>query len=46
MHMMLPVLGFRINNFAYLTDVKTIQKEELEKLKSMYSWIEFIEKYH
>ena len=33
MHMKLPVLGFRINNFAYLTDVKTIHKEELEKLK-------------
>ena len=35
MHMKLPVLGFRINNFAYLTDVKTIQKEELEKLKNL-----------
>ena len=35
MHMKLPVLGFRIINFAYLTDVKTIQKEELEKLKNL-----------
>ena len=35
MHMKLPVLGFRINNFAYLTDVKTIPKEELEKLKNL-----------
>ena len=35
MHMKLPVLGFLINNFAYLTDVKTIQKEELEKLKNL-----------
>ena len=35
MHMKLPVLGFRINNFAYLTDVKTIQKKELEKLKNL-----------
>ena len=35
MHMKLPVLGFRIYNFAYLTDVKTIQKEELEKLKNL-----------
>ncbi len=34
-HMRLPVLGFRISNFAYLTDVKTIQKEELEKLKNL-----------
>ena len=32
MHMKIPVLGFRINNFAYLTDVKTIHKVELEKL--------------
>ena len=35
MHMKLPVLGFRINNFAYLTDVKTIQEEEIEKLKNL-----------
>ena len=35
MHMKLSVLGFRINNFAYLTDVKSIQKEELEKLKNL-----------
>ena len=35
MHMKLPVLGFRINNFAYLTDVKTIQKEELDKLNNL-----------
>ena len=35
MHMKLAVLGFRINNFAYLTDVKTIKKEELEKLKNL-----------
>ena len=35
MHMRLPVLGFRINSFAYLTDVKTIEIEELEKLKNL-----------
>lgn len=32
MHYKLPILGFRINNFAYLTDVKTIPTEELDKL--------------
>lgn len=32
MHMHLPVLGFRIGNFAYLTDVNYIAEEEKEKL--------------
>lgn len=32
-HNRLPVLGYRINDFTYLTDVKTITKEELEKIK-------------
>ncbi|WP_224482926.1 MBL fold metallo-hydrolase [Robertkochia aurantiaca] len=31
-HNRLPVLGFRFENFAYLTDIKTIDNEELEKL--------------
>lgn len=35
MHYKLPILGFRIDNFAYLTDVKTIPQEELSKLKSL-----------
>ena len=35
MHMKLPVLGFRINKFAYLTDVKTIERKELEKLTNL-----------
>lgn len=34
-HGSLPILGFRIDDFAYLTDVKTIEKEELEKLKGV-----------
>jgi phosphoribosyl 1,2-cyclic phosphate phosphodiesterase len=29
----LPVLGFRIDNFTYLTDVKTITAAEIEKIK-------------
>ena len=32
-HDILPVLGFRIGGFTYLTDVKTISKEETEKVK-------------
>lgn len=34
-HGNLPVLGFRIGDFAYLTDVKTIQSREIEKLKGV-----------
>ena len=34
-HFRLPVLGFRIGKFAYLTDVKTISEIELEKLKEL-----------
>lgn len=32
MHHRFPVTGFRIDNFAYLTDVKTIAEDECEKL--------------
>ncbi|MBN2807107.1 MAG: MBL fold metallo-hydrolase [Prolixibacteraceae bacterium] len=35
MHYKLPVLGFRIVNFAYLTDMKTLEKAELEKLHGL-----------
>lgn len=35
MHYKLPILGFRIGDFAYLTDVKTIPSEELEKLRNL-----------
>ena len=31
MHSDLPVFGFRIDDFTYFTDVKTIDEEELEK---------------
>jgi phosphoribosyl 1,2-cyclic phosphate phosphodiesterase len=34
-HHKLPVRGFRIGNFAYFTDVKTIEKSEFEKLKDL-----------
>ncbi|HBY69464.1 MAG TPA: MBL fold metallo-hydrolase, partial [Flavobacteriaceae bacterium] len=33
MHHTLPVLGFHIDGFTYLTDVKTISEEEVEKVK-------------
>ena len=35
LHDTLQVFGFRFNNFAYLTDVKTIDENELKKLKSL-----------
>jgi phosphoribosyl 1,2-cyclic phosphate phosphodiesterase len=31
-HYKLPVLGFRIENFCYLTDIKTVPEEEFNKL--------------
>ncbi len=33
LHNELPVLGFRIEDFTYLTDVKTIAEEEINKIK-------------
>lgn len=35
MHGNLPILGFRIEDFAYLTDVKTISEAEIEKLQDL-----------
>lgn len=35
LHGDLQVFGFRIGDFAYLTDVKTIEPEETEKLKGV-----------
>ncbi|TDE28859.1 MBL fold metallo-hydrolase [Flavobacterium ranwuense] len=35
MHGDLQVFGYRIDDFAYLTDVKTIEKSEIEKLKNL-----------
>ena len=35
LHYKLPVLGFRIGNFAYITDAKTVSQEESEKLKDV-----------
>lgn len=33
-HNRLPVLGFRVKDFTYLTDVKTIKDAELEKIRN------------
>lgn len=35
MHYRLPVLGFRIGDFAYITDANYIPKEELDKLTGL-----------
>ncbi len=35
LHHKLPVLGFRISNFAYITDANYIEPQELEKLKGL-----------
>lgn len=35
MHYKLPVFGFRIKDFAYITDMKTIEDKEKEKLKGL-----------
>lgn len=35
LHGTLPILGFRIGDFAYLTDIKTITEEEKQKLKGI-----------
>ncbi|MEO0038035.1 MAG: hypothetical protein RIQ59_1246 [Bacteroidota bacterium] len=34
-HANLQVFGFKMNDFAYLTDVKTIEPEEIEKFKGV-----------
>lgn len=34
-HGSLPVLGFRVGDFAYLTDVKTIAADEIKKLEGV-----------
>lgn len=35
MHGSLPILGYRIGDFAYITDCKTLPEEELEKLEGL-----------
>jgi phosphoribosyl 1,2-cyclic phosphate phosphodiesterase len=33
MHYKLPILGFRIKDFTYITDAKTVPEESIEKIK-------------
>lgn len=33
MHYKLPIIGYRIGNFTYITDAKTISEESIEKIK-------------
>jgi phosphoribosyl 1,2-cyclic phosphate phosphodiesterase len=35
LHHQLPVLGFRIGSFAYLTDMKTVEEKEMDKLMGL-----------
>lgn len=35
MHGRLPILGYRIGDFAYITDAKVIPEEEMEKLEGL-----------
>ena len=35
MHNKLQVFGFRLDTFAYLTDIKTINSDEIDKLKNL-----------
>lgn len=35
MHGKIPIFGYRIDDFAYLTDLKSISKQEKEKLKNL-----------
>ncbi|MDR0371889.1 MAG: MBL fold metallo-hydrolase [Prevotellaceae bacterium] len=39
MHAQLPVLGFKINDFAYLTDVKTISEKSIRKIKGVQTFV-------
>ena len=35
MHACMPILGFRVNNMAYITDMKTIRPSELSYLQGL-----------
>lgn len=38
-HYKMPVLGFRIGDFAYMTDVKTVSESEIKKLQGIKTLI-------
>lgn len=35
LHHKLPVFGFRLDNFAYITDAKTVSETEIQKIKNL-----------
>lgn len=35
LHYQMPVKGFRVKNFVYITDAKTVEEKEFEKLKGV-----------
>lgn len=39
LHGQLPIQGYRIGNFAYLTDIKSIGEEELKKLDNLHTLV-------
>jgi len=39
LHYKLPVLGFRIHNFAYITDANFIEEKELEKVRGVNCFV-------
>lgn len=39
MHYKLPILGFRIGDFAYLTDIKTLPHREIKKLENIHTLV-------
>lgn len=39
MHAQLPILGFRIGDFAYITDAKTVEPSEIEKLEGVRAMV-------
>ncbi|MCR5313081.1 MAG: MBL fold metallo-hydrolase [Bacteroidaceae bacterium] len=39
MHAKLPILGYRVGNLAYITDMKTIDEKEYEYLKNIHTLV-------
>jgi phosphoribosyl 1,2-cyclic phosphate phosphodiesterase len=38
LHHKLPVFGFRIGDFAYITDASSIPEKEMEKIINVKCW--------
>ena len=46
MHDKLPILGYKINNLAYITDMKTIADEEVELIKGVENALRWDKPHH